>query len=108
MIAVKCLRHLSESNDPDRRLLYGCALDAQETGNRELALVALGLVLDQIGLVTPDIGHIPTILRCAIRLTMAEIEGSREAEVTVESLCLLLEKGRLLLLPCVGTILIIH
>jgi hypothetical protein len=106
VIAVKCLQHLSESSDPDRRLLYGCALDAQETGNRELALVALRLVLDQIGLVAPDIGHIPTILRCAIRLTMAEIEGSREAEATIESLCLLLEKGRLLLLPYVGTILI--
>ncbi|KAH0614706.1 uncharacterized protein H6S33_000342 [Morchella sextelata] len=92
-LAVKCLQHLSESSDPDRRLLYGCALDAQETGNRELALVALRLVLDQIGLVAPDIGHIPTILRCAIRLTMAEIEGSREAEATIESLCLLLEKA---------------
>lgn len=55
--------------------------------------MALKLVLDQIGLVAPDIGHIPTILRCAIRLTVAEIEGSRESEAAVESLCLLLEKG---------------
>lgn len=93
--AVSCLQGLSESTDPDRRLLYGCALDAQETGNRELALMALKLVLDQIGLVAPDAGHIPTILRCAIRLTMAEIEGLRESESSVESLCLLFEKGRL-------------
>lgn len=95
--AVGCLQGLSESTDPDRRLLYGCALDAQETGNRELALMALKLVLDQIGLVAPDVGHIPTILRCTIRLTMAEIEGSRESESSVESLCLLFEKGKCML-----------
>lgn len=95
--AVSCLRGLSESIDPDRRLLYGCALDAQETGDRELALMALKLVLDQIGLVVPDVGHIPTILRCTIRLTMAEIEGSREPESSVESLCLLFEKGKYIL-----------
>jgi len=92
--AVSCLQGLSECADPDRRLLYGCALDAQETGNRELALVALKLVLERISLIAPDVGHIPTILRCAIRLTMAEIEGSREPESSVESLCLLFEKGK--------------
>lgn len=103
MVAVSCLRGLSESTDPDRRLLYGCALDAQETGDRELALMALKLVLDQISLVAPDVGHIPTILRCTIRLTMAEIEGSREPESSVESLCLLLEKGKCMLLVSHGT-----
>lgn len=97
-----CLQELSKSTDPDRRLLYGCALDAQETGNRELALMALKLVLDRIGLVAPDVGHIPTILRCTIRLTMAEIEGSRESESSIESLCLLLEKGKYMLLISSG------
>lgn len=97
-----CLQELSKSTDPDRRLLYGCALDAQETGNRELALMALKLVLDRIGLVAPDVGHIPTILRCTIRLTMAEIEGSRESESSIESLCSLLEKGEYMLLISSG------
>ncbi|KAL7275567.1 sporulation-specific protein 22 [Rhizina undulata] len=92
-LAQSCLKSLAECQDSDRRLLYACALDAQDIGNRKQALNALKMVLQKLDVIAPEIGHIPAILRCTIRLTMAEIECSKDGSANVESLCFLYEKA---------------
>lgn len=47
-LAAECLRVISSSSK-DPTLLYACVLDAQQIGNRHLALAALQLVLEVQG-----------------------------------------------------------
>lgn len=61
-------------------------------GNRELALAALRPALARAGEIKIEAGHLPAVLRCAIRLTMTEIEESK-GNPDIEPLCKLLEKG---------------
>jgi len=82
-----------EHPESDIRLLYTCALDAQEVGNGGMALKSMTYILRQAegsSIVAPKM---PVILRSMIRLTMKEIEGTRDARSLVESICGLYESG---------------
>jgi hypothetical protein len=96
-LALTCLKSISENPDTDQKLLYACALDSQEVGNRKLALRTLQLVLDGLETFSYEASNAPVLLRCLIRLTMTEIEGTRDAKNNIESLCTLYEKGNWIL-----------
>lgn len=92
---MSSLRRICGNEATDRRLLYACALDAQEIGNRKLALKALKEILHKFDTFPPESCHLPALLRSTLRLTMAEIEGSRDAQSSIEYLCTLYEYGML-------------
>lgn len=54
--------------------LYACALDAQQSQMRPMAIIALQAILDK----KPPGAHIASILRCTARLLIAEIEASQK------------------------------
>jgi hypothetical protein len=103
-LAAECLRIICSSSK-DLTLLYACVLDAQQVGNRPLALTALQLVLEKQGTVenssagSHNAVHLPSLLRSTISLTSAVLDGSKhaegspEAEANVEKLCKLFEGG---------------
>jgi len=91
---MNCLTVISQHPESDHRLLYTCALDAQEIGNKKIALKSLQYIL---GLAenSPDVASkLPVILRSTIRLTMTEIENTRDARSHVENLCNLYDRGK--------------
>ena len=106
-LAAECLRIISSSSK-DPTLLYACVLDAQQVGNRHLALAALQLVLEVEGTFdNQSTGpsctvHMPSLLRSTISLTCAALDGSKhaegspEAEANVDKLCKFFEGGILL------------
>nr|POE46882.1 hypothetical protein CFP56_00214 [Quercus suber] len=69
-------------NDPG--LLFACVLDAQQSDMRRLATVTLLKIVDH----RPLQVHLPSLLRCAIRLLMGELEanGRNIDEVMIELL----------------------
>ncbi|KAF8252313.1 SPO22-domain-containing protein [Wilcoxina mikolae CBS 423.85] len=86
-LALSCLASIAENPSTDQQLLYACALDSQEVGNRKLALRTLKLVLDSLETFPPsEASKAPILLRCIIRLTMTEIEGASDAKNNIESL----------------------
>jgi hypothetical protein len=102
--AAECLQIISAASPKDPTLLYACVLDAQQIGNKPQTLAALQLVLEKFGYGSPSMIHLPSLLRLTIGLTVALIdkskvvEGSSEAEQTVEKLCRLFEGGRVFVL----------
>lgn len=104
-LAADCLRIISSSSK-DPTLLYACVLDAQQVGNRQLALAALQLVLEKHNSLDgrgtgSSTVHLPSLLRSTISLTSAALDGSKnpqgspEAEASVDKLCKFFEGGML-------------
>lgn len=92
-LAINCLEIIAQHPDSDHRLLYTCALDAQEIGNRRIALRSLQYILGLAENSSEVAAKVPVILRSTIRLTMTEIENTRDARSHVENLCSLYERG---------------
>lgn len=96
-LAAICLRSLCENPSTDHRLLYACAMDAQDIGNRKIALQTLERIVFTTMDTTPDeVCHVPSLLRCHIRLVVAEIEGKRnqaEREPLIDGLCQIYERA---------------
>lgn len=101
--AADCLRVIASSSK-DPTLLYACVLDAQQVGNRPLALAALQLVVEKQGTFEGHSSassalHLPSLLRITISLTAQDLDGSKhpegspEAEASVEKLCRFFEGG---------------
>ena len=107
-LAAECLQAIS-SSCKDPTLLYACVLDAQQVGNRHLALAALQLVLEKQGTFENQgcgsacAVHMPSLLRSTISLTSTVLDGSKhaegspEAEASVDKLCRFFEGGILFL-----------
>lgn len=99
-LAAECLQSISSSS-MDPTLLYACVLDAQQMGDKAQTLAALQLVLQKFGYGAPSSIHLPSLLRLTIGLTAGlidkskNIQGSSEADETVEKLCKLFEGGKL-------------
>jgi len=105
-LAADCLRIISSSSSKDPTLLYACVLDAQQVGNRLLALMALQLVLEEQFVLknhssaASSTVHLPSLLRSTISLTSAVLDGSKdtegspEAEANVGKLCKFFEGGK--------------
>jgi hypothetical protein len=56
----------------DPTYLYACALDAQQSHMRPMAVIALQAILDR----KPPGAHLSAVLRCTARLLIAELEAS--------------------------------
>lgn len=81
-LAGECLAALIKAGDKDQRYLYACVLEAQQSGQRVMAVAAFQALVAQ-----PSKGtHLPALLRCTARMLMGELESlSRTAEdVTAE------------------------
>lgn len=93
-LAVSSLEKVYSNATKDATLLYACILDAQQLGNKELAIKALQMVLEKYEFATPDGVHMPALIRCTIRLIIAQLEAKDPAvqqEATVEQLCRLFD-----------------
>lgn len=93
-LAVNALDKVYNSASKDATLLYACILDAQQIGNKELAIKALQMVLEKYEYATPEGVHMPALLRCTIRLIIAQLEADDVAiqpEAAVEQLCRLFD-----------------
>lgn len=99
-LAAECLEHINSKSDRDSPLLYACVLDAQQVGNKKLALAALQLVLEKYSFTAPSNVHLPALLRITIGLKamLLDAPGSTdvddEVETSVDQLCSLFEGGK--------------
>lgn len=97
-LAAETLNKVYEASGKDATLLYACAMDAQQVGNKEQAIAALQLVLEKHEYNVPNGVHLPALLRCTIRLMASQIEGDKaqktqDLEMVSEQLCKLFEGG---------------
>ncbi|EME48399.1 hypothetical protein DOTSEDRAFT_119511 [Dothistroma septosporum NZE10] len=73
-LAMSSLQIVMKHSNTDPTHLYACALDAQQSDMRPMAVAALQAILDQ----RPPGMHLPSLLRCTARLIMSEsdVQGS--------------------------------
>jgi hypothetical protein len=104
-LAAECLGKVYESSSKEPNLLYACVLDAQQAGDKDLAIAALQLVLEKHQQNTPTTIHLPALLRCTIRLTKSQLDAKgnprldSDSDPVVDRLCKLFEGCRSLLHP---------
>lgn len=100
-LASKCLEVVHNASSEDPNLLYACVLDAQQVGDKDLALTALQLVLEKYQYNAPSAIHLPALLRCIIRLITSQLESQSvsaprcDVDAIIERLCKLFEVGKL-------------
>jgi hypothetical protein len=73
-LAEESIDLIVRSAGQDPTFLYACALDAQQSQMRSMAIVALQAVLDK----KPPGAHLSSVLRCTARLIIADSEASEE------------------------------
>ena len=81
-LASECLSILSKRTDSDHNYLYACVLDAQQSGNRPIAVASFHALAE----LQPRGLYLPALLRCTARLLAEELGNSSRAlsEVTSE------------------------
>jgi hypothetical protein len=93
----QCLQKLSAKASSDLKFLYACVLEAQEKENREIAVRALQLLLDNTEAASRSDLYVPAILRCAIRLIILQLKhdetGAGCNADAVAQLCRLFDGG---------------
>jgi tetratricopeptide (TPR) repeat protein len=109
-LASECLERLSISSEKDAKLLYACVMDAQEVGDKAMAVEALELVLERCEHTILSEIHLPALLRVTIRLVKSQLEVKEAGSNVVEdhgvlSLCKLFEAGKLTPFACVSKML---
>ncbi|KAF2497692.1 SPO22-domain-containing protein [Lophium mytilinum] len=67
-LATQCLDIVCQQSTKDATLLYACVLDAQQTGDKRQAVVALQKVLAKYDYGAPAGVDLPALLRCTVRL----------------------------------------
>ncbi|KAF2463463.1 SPO22-domain-containing protein [Lindgomyces ingoldianus] len=89
---AECLDHICRHSSKDATLLYACVLEAQSTGDKRQAIVALQKVLDKYDYSAPAGIHLPALLREAPPATSGKLvkDGHLSSDV-VEELCKLFE-----------------
>jgi len=106
-LASDCLEVISQDSSNNPSLLYACVLDAQDVGDKKMALAALQILLEKHQFNPPSAIYLPALLRCTIRLLMSQLDskGTSQTEVgTVASqLGKLFEGGENLLSPEAAT-----
>ncbi|KAF2190807.1 SPO22-domain-containing protein [Zopfia rhizophila CBS 207.26] len=93
-LAVQCLDLVCRQSSKDATLLYACVLEAQNSGNKRQAIVALEKVLDKYEYSAPAGIHLPALLRCTARLLVSELikDGNLNQDV-LEEICKVFESG---------------
>jgi hypothetical protein len=100
-LAAECLEKVYESSPKEPNLLYACVLDAQQAGDKDLAVAAMQLVLERHQQSHATSIHLPALLRCTIRLTKSQLEAKSnpkldsDSNIIVDRLCKLFEGCRL-------------
>jgi hypothetical protein len=104
-LASECLEIVNQASLKDSSLLYACVLDAQEAGDKDMAIAALQLLLETHQFNPPSTIHIPALLRCTIRLMVSQLESKTASHIEpdtdhiVAQLCKLFEGGELFSVP---------
>lgn len=70
-LACESLDQIVKHTRDDGKFLYACVLEAQESNMRQIAVAAFGALLDK----QPPGIHLPTLLRCTVRLMAAELDS---------------------------------
>lgn len=97
-LASLCLERVYEAASKDATLLYACVLDAQQVGHKALTIAALQMVLQKYEYNAPPSIHLPSLLRCMIRLVLSQMESAEsrkdiDAPSAIEQLCRLFDGG---------------
>ncbi|OBT96970.1 hypothetical protein VE01_05545 [Pseudogymnoascus verrucosus] len=97
-LASACLGKVYEAATDDYTMIYACVIDAQQVGDRTLALAGLQLVLQKYEYNAPSAVNFPALLRCMIRFILSQLEsGEPEKDIDVPSavdqLCRLFDGG---------------
>ena len=95
-LAAGCLEKLLANTGSDSSLLFACVMDAQQVGDTSQIIAALQLVLHKSELYPHDDVHIPSLLRCTLRLMFSQLEAkdqSIDVSIAVSEICRLLEAG---------------
>jgi hypothetical protein len=81
-LAGECLESLVKHVDREPRYLYACVLEAQQSGNRAMAVAAFQALINQ----PPNGVQLPALFRCTARLLMEEVgdQSQAKAEATSE------------------------
>jgi len=81
-LASECLGSLVKNVDREQRYLYACVLEAQQSGNRAMAVAAFQALVNQ----PPNGVQLPALFRCTARLLMEELgdQSQAKAEATGE------------------------
>lgn len=81
-LAGECLESLVKNVDREPRYLYACVLEAQQSGNRAMAVAAFQALVNQ----PPNGVQLPALFRCTARLLMEELgdQSQAQAEATGE------------------------
>ncbi|KAK3064561.1 hypothetical protein LTS18_006048 [Coniosporium uncinatum] len=91
-LAADCLEGICKQSSKDATLLYACALEAQQVGDRAQAVAALQKVLEKYDYGAPQGVHLPALLRCTARLLISELTPARGADEAVTGeICRLFE-----------------
>ncbi len=94
-LAVQALDKVYTHAKKDATLLYACVLDAQQNGDRQITMKSLQMVLEKYEYSAPDGVHLPALLRCTIRLVLAQVDANDVPEeqkpALVEELCRLFD-----------------
>ncbi|KFZ02357.1 hypothetical protein V500_00246 [Pseudogymnoascus sp. VKM F-4518 (FW-2643)] len=85
-LASACLEKVYDAATDDPTILYACVIDAQQVGDRSLAIAALQLVLQKYEYNAPSSVNFPALLRCMIRLILSQLESVEpEKDIDVPS-----------------------
>lgn len=97
-LASQCLEKLYDHAESDSSILYACVMDAQQFGETTQIISALQLVLQKSEFKPHEDVHMPSLLRCTLRLMFSQLESQQksiDSSTTVDEICRLFEAGML-------------
>lgn len=80
-LAGECLESLVKRVDREPRYLYACVLEAQQSGNRAMAVATFQALVNQ----PPNGVQLPALFRCTARLLMEEVGDRSQAKAEATS-----------------------
>ncbi|EEU44120.1 uncharacterized protein NECHADRAFT_30505, partial [Fusarium vanettenii 77-13-4] len=100
----QCVEFLSKSSEKDRSrdILYACVREAQQLGDKLCTLEALKAVTETFTADSSTVAaaHLPSVLRCAIRMIhyieTQDNQGADQVSVLIQDTCDVFEKGNYL------------
>ncbi|KAL2684721.1 hypothetical protein Neosp_005808 [[Neocosmospora] mangrovei] len=98
----QCVEFLSKSSEKERSrdILYACVREAQKLGDKLCTLEALKAVTETFTAdsSTVAVAHLPSVLRCAIRMIhyieTQDNQGADQVSVLIQDTCDVFEKGK--------------